>query len=379
MKLLYLTPTYNSYSELWQHRHIEMLSEHIYCIASISPNEKKWRNRVPVIDLNPEEALKTKVFKRLKIETNNEQRISNHVKKLITKVDKVFVQYLTFAVRFVNIINNSNKPVFIHCHGYDVTWDLRSHKSPNKRIHNKDYIGDILKFKRNVYYIANSEVTKKKLLEIGINEKQIFIKYLGTEIPKEIEQKRNQNEFNILYLGRLIDFKGPDLVIEAFNLASKRGLDANLIIAGDGQLRITCELLKQKSAFSNKIQILGVVNKEQGVKLRREADIFIAHNCTGSLSGQEEAFGVSIIEAMAAGIPVLTGKSGGVMETVIDGETGLLNEPFDIEKQAGYVLYLYKNRDIAKKMGQAGRKRVVENFSFDKEMAVFNSILRLNE
>jgi len=379
MKLLYLTPTYNSYSEVWQQRHIEMLSEYISFIATVSPNENKWRDKIPVIDLNPERLLSTKIIKTIAKNTNNDLKINKHVQKLINQVDTVFIQYLTFAVKFVDIINSSNKPTFIHCHGFDVTWDFRSHENPNVPKHDENYVKRVLSFNKNVFFIANSKNTIQKLKKIGVKDSQIKLKYLGTEITNINPKNEPNKEVNILYLGRLVDFKGPDMVIESFNIACEKGIDSNLLIAGDGQLRVTCEIMKRKSKFADKIQILGAVNKLKADELRQSADIFIAQNCTGLLSKQEEAFGVSIIEAMANGIPVITGRSGGVQETVIHNETGLLNEPYNIEEQAKNIIYLCENLDIAKKMGEAGRKRVEELFSFDIEKENFLKILMGNK
>ncbi|MCH8923254.1 MAG: glycosyltransferase, partial [Planctomycetes bacterium] len=68
-----------------------------------------------------------------------------------------------------------------------------------------------------------------------------------------------------------------------------------------------------------------------GERLRAEADIFTAHNCTGPITRQEEAFGVSIVEAMAAGLPVVSGRSGSLPEIVEDRVDGILVEPGDRE------------------------------------------------
>ena len=127
MKLLYLTPTYNSYSEVWQQRHIEMLKDHIFCIATTSANENKWNDQIPIETLNPETQLITKIRKYLNVKSKNQQVIDKNVKRLIDKAEVVFIQYLTFAEQFHNILNECHKPVYIHTHGFDVTWNFRSH------------------------------------------------------------------------------------------------------------------------------------------------------------------------------------------------------------------------------------------------------------
>ena len=376
MKLLYLTPTYNSASEVWQQRHLEMLKDHVFCIATNAANETKWNNQIPIVTLNPEMKLMTKVRKYLKFSNQNEAVINKKVSQLIKNSEKVFVQYLNFAVSLSESINKTNKPVFIHTHGFDVTWDFRYHAEPNQKVHPADYIANILKFKNHVSFIANSNDTKVKLMDIGIAENRIHLKYLGTEIfEKRVHPIKENNNLNLLFLGRLVDFKGPDLVIEAFEKACEMGFEGNLILAGDGPLRATCELMKGKSKFGNRIQILGAVTKEKGDELRNNADVFIAHNCKGPLSNQVEAFGVSVIEAMEAQIPVISSTSAGIKETVVHNETGLLNEPFDVEQQAKNIFFLYKNPEIAQNMGFAGRERIKDNFTFAHEKERFLEIL----
>src|SRR5690606_33177261 len=121
-------------------------------------------------------------------------------------------------------------------------------------------------------------------------------------------------EVQILYLGRLVDCKGPDLTIQAFSLACEQGLRGKLTIAGDGPLLAECEQLRAVSPFAHCIQLLGSVDEPTAERLRTEADIFTAHNRKGPYTNQEEAFGVSFVEAMAAALPIVSGANGSLPE-----------------------------------------------------------------
>ncbi|MCX6376314.1 MAG: glycosyltransferase family 4 protein, partial [Armatimonadetes bacterium] len=183
---------------------------------------------------------------------------------------------------------------------------------------------------------------------------------------------------NILYLGRLIDLKGPDLVIRAFEIACSRGMDAQLVIAGDGPLRTMCELLRARSRFRERITLLGAVDAQTGERLRTEADIFTAHNCFGPLTLHEEAFGVSFVEAMAAGLPVVSGRSGSLPELIADGRDGLLVEPGDVEAHAGAFLRLASDPGLRQSMGEAGWRKAKHRFSCERERAQLRAILGLD-
>jgi glycosyltransferase involved in cell wall biosynthesis len=244
------------------------------------------------------------------------------VKKLASVLENthpsiVVVQFLTEAVRFSHVLAHTGLPVLVHCHGWDVTWDMHDHLTGCRRMHPSDYKQQVRALPEQFQFLANSEDTKCRLMSIGIPAARIDVLYFGVTLPSDCPPPPETG--NILFLGRLVDFKAPDLVIRAFEIAAARGLAANLVIAGDGPLRTTCELLRARSPFAARIELTGAVDERKGEELRRRACIFTAHNCQGALTRQTEAFGVAFIEAMAAGLPIVTGRSGGITETVRDG------------------------------------------------------------
>jgi len=283
-------------------------------------------------------------------------------------IDTIFINYFTLAQFFESILLNTNKKLFIHIHGYDITADLRSHDNPTTCRYSTDYLKSICNISQKATIIANSNFTKNQLLEMGVIENHIIVKYFGVPVSDHPPiQKQNQSQLEILFLGRLVDCKGPDIVMQAFDLACQQGLNAHLTIAGDGPLRITCELLKRRLLFGDRISLLGYVDESTSQQLREKADIFTAHNCLGPLTHQEEGFGVSIIEAMAAALPVITGRSGGVNESVVDGHTGILIEPGDIMQHANAFLLLQQNGELRYSLGIAGWQRVRQKFTIQQE------------
>jgi len=119
------------------------------------------------------------------------------------------------------------------------------------------------------------------------------------------------------------------------------------------------------------------VDADTGARLRREADIFTAHNCTGEVTNQEEAFGVSFAEASADGLPVVTGRSGGIPEIVEDGVTGILFEPGDVEAHAEALLMLASDPERRARMGEAAWRRARERFPLSNEGPGLRTILGL--
>lgn len=365
-------------------RMIEALEPDIACVAALRPTEARWRGRIPAVALEDSRpALWRKLVRRAGLNLAVKPRRSgvSVLKRAVDapEVTRILVQYLNFAVDLESAWAGTPKPLFVHCHGYDCTWDLREHSPVGQRRFDLSYPRAVQRLARRATIIANSNTTAQRLLESDIPAERIVVKYLGVPIPVEPPKREARRKSStILYLGRLIDFKGPDLVIRAFEIACSRGMDGQLVVAGDGPLRTMCELLRARSAFRERITLLGAVDARTGGRLRTEADIFTAHNCRGPLSHQEEAFGVSVVEAMAAGLPVVSGRSGSLPEIIEHGEHGILVEPGDVEAHAEAFIRLASDPGLRKRMGEAGWLRAKERFSCERERDQLRAILGLD-
>jgi len=349
-------------------RMLESLSDRLALVVALNTEgAKTWNGRVRAVSLNKPDLLPRKILRHLHIvnESSSEKILMREINR--SGVTHVFCQYGTFATSFMTVWQNTNIPLFVHFHGYDATFDLHPSSDPNVRVHSEDYLSNILLLSQKAFFIANSSFTKNQLIHAGVDPRRIIIKYLGVPIPKFQKTHSSTEQLTILHVGRLVDFKSPDRTIKAFEIARSKGLNAKLIIVGDGPLKLTCELERIRSRYKESITLLGAVEPNQVQKLMETADIYTQHNIKGEITAQEEALGVSIMEAMSYGLPIVGTKSGGVIETVIDGKTGILVQPGDINSQAEALLVLGKNSALRQKIGEEGRKHMSVNFSLEKE------------
>ncbi len=380
MSVLFLMPTWRAPSEVFLQRMLEELKEDLGCVAAWNTEgENYWQGDVPAVSLvPPNQTVTEKILSNIKllspIISTNDVLLSTISKY---RISKVFCHYADFALLFNAVWDQIELPLYIHFHGYDATFDLRSHETPDALYHGKDYLDQLIRLSNRATFIANSLFTQELLIAAGIPTDRIIVKYLGIPLPRESKLHHKKTKTTILHVGRLVDFKSPDRTIHAFEHACRNGLDGELIIAGNGPLRMNCELLRARSPYRHKIKILGAVGVKDVGRLLSEADIFTQHNIKGELSCQEECFGVSIVEAMAAGLPVVGTKSGSVRETVLDRKTGFLVEPGDIEGQSDCFLRLAADPSLRANLGAAGRSRVASCFSDAIETAALRSILGL--
>ncbi len=160
----------------------------------------------------------------------------------------------------------------------------------------------------------------------------------------------------VLGLSRLVPRKGFDVVIDA--LASRS--DAQLVIAGAGRDRGRLE-----RRANGRVRFLGRVPDRDLPALYGCADVF-AMCCRERWGGLEaEGFGIVFLEAAACGVPAIAGRSGGAHEAVIDGKTGFIVSPRDVDGVRAAVDMLLDDPELREQMGAAARRRAVEDFSYD--------------
>ena len=371
--ILFMAPTFGVLSEIWLKRTFNILRPYIRstaCFSTKRPTEPRCS-----LQIRPGSR-----FRRLvRAAVGGEVELQLLALLLKTQgIKRILINYATMAVATLRAWENTNTKVFVYCHGWDIHLHARSEAWPHKLVHNREYAEKLRGLSSRVTFIANSEFTKGVLVEAGIPEQVIRVNYFGVPTPAldHRTEKASQRELRLLFLGRLMDCKGPDLVIKSFEKAVTRGLHGRLIIAGDGPVLNACELLKADSKFSRLIEIRGPVDETQAHRLYSEADLFVCLHRKGPITQREEAFGVTIIEAMSYGLPVITGRSGGVPESVRHGETGFLVEPGDVDAHSNYILRLATDAGERRRIGLAAARHVQKNFSPRQEQDGLFRILR---
>ena len=163
---------------------------------------------------------------------------------------------------------------------------------------------------------------------------EIFENMVDEEFFKIPEDALPDTPFIFIAIGNLIDIKGYDILIKAFN-QSQKNRDAKLLIAGEGNARNKLQRLITQLEMENQISLLGSLSREDVKRLLQSSHVLVS-------SSLYETFGITIIEAMACGLPVLSTRSGGP-DTIFTIETGLLVKPGDIDQLAGGLKTIREN------------------------------------
>lgn len=384
MSVLFMMPRWEDASQGWMRRMLEGLTQDLAAVAvNDSLGNSHTSEKVRFVSLRPP-AREIRYISRilkfigLSLEVAS-PKIESRLRSVIRQfpITHILCQYGAFAAKYMKVWRETEVPLFIHFHGYDVFFDLRLADQPDIHSHSEEYLDNIKELEQRATFIAGSQFLKSQLVNAGISPDRVIVKYYGVPVTEKARFHDKKNNIQILHLGRLVDFKSPDRTIQAFEIAKSRGLDGHLVMVGDGPLKATCELLRLRSPYKDFIRLLKPIYGEEAQRIYAESDIYTQHNVTGEITRQAEGFGVSIVEAMASGLPIVGTRSGGVVETVVDGETGILNTPGDVEAQADSFLQLAKNPDLRQKMGVAGRTRVSVMFSPQQEADQLRKIINL--
>lgn len=311
----------------------------------------------------------TRMAKTMRLTRATDQRLRSEW--LLSEISRsgatsVFVHFLDFATQFHDVWNRLDIPVVVHCHGYDITWDV-CHHLKGTPLHPTGYRDDVRSLPENVWFIANSNYTTDRLRQLQINPDKIFLKRFGVPLADRPKEHRPNDSPNLLYLGRLVDFKGPVETVKAFHRIAAKHLDAKFHIAGGGNLASLVDETIDQVCLRDRIKCYGSVDQTQGKQLRADASIFTAHNKVGEVTGQQEAFGVAMLEAMADGVPVVTGRSGGVTDFIDHQNNGLLFTPGDIESHASMLDQLLSSAPLRREMGIAAWETVRQNYQTQHE------------
>jgi phosphatidylinositol alpha-1,6-mannosyltransferase len=168
----------------------------------------------------------------------------------------------------------------------------------------------------------------------------------------------------VVSLSRLVPRKGMDVVIAAADRLAPSYPDLVLAIGGEG--RELPRLRRQADSSLASVTLLGRLSDEDRAALLGAADVFVMACRNRWLGLEQEGFGIVFLEAAAAGVPQVAGESGGAAEAVVHGETGLVvAHPEDPGCLAVALRELLADPDRAKRMGAAGRARVVASFDYD--------------
>ena len=165
----------------------------------------------------------------------------------------------------------------------------------------------------------------------------------------------DSGRFRIVSVGRMHRNKAFDILMQATRKLADEGLDLEVRIIGDGAERASLESMRTNLKLEGIVSFLGSMSEDQIIDELLSADVF-------SAVSRHEPLGVVYMEAMSLGVPTLGTTSGGVHEIIDTGENGLLVEPENVDVLADAIRELLKDPQRRQRLGEAGRRKIIEHF-----------------
>lgn len=225
--------------------------------------------------------------------------------------------------------------------------------------------------------IANSHYTRGCIARLNCcHEEKISVVYpcaninsqeFATEELAKIREKYNLADKRIiLTVGRLIERKGHDIVIAAMMGVLKSVPNAVYLIIGQGPRMDYLKDEARRDRVDNRVIFLNDILDNELPIFYVLADVFVMVSRELS-DGDIEGFGTVYLEANGFGKPVIAGRSGGAVEAVEHKVNGLVVDPHNIDETSRAIISLLQNSDLAKELGERGKKRVAEEFNWPQQ------------
>jgi phosphatidylinositol alpha-1,6-mannosyltransferase len=179
----------------------------------------------------------------------------------------------------------------------------------------------------------------------------------------------------VVCVSRFVARKGQDVLVKALPAIREQVPDAALLLVGDGPHRGTVERLVRSSGLSAHVRITGQVPWAETPGYYDAGDVFCMPTRTRRGGLEAEALGICYLEAAATGLPVVVGDSGGAPDTVREGETGFVVDGRDVAAVADRCARLLLDTDGARRLGDAGRAWVIQEWNWPGQVATLRRLL----
>lgn len=304
-----------------------------------------------------------------------EINLSKDKKQIYYETNRRFAKF-THIEHDLVVVHDPQPLPMIDFYKKEQPWILRIHpefSAPNRKVYK--YLKTFIEKYDHII------LSKKEYLKKGLSSRQSIIypaidplsyKNMGLDdktIKKELDKKGiKKKKLMITEVSRFDKWKGFPGLVRAFEMTRKK-MDAQLVICGayasddpegEKEYRKIVQLV-EKSNYKKDIQIVFGDEELFVNALQRTSDIIVQNS-------SKEGFGLTVSEALYKGTPVVATEVGGIPLQVINGKTGYLYKPGDIESLSEYLIKLGRDKELRKRIGSVGKEHVIKNFLITRLM-----------
>ncbi len=268
------------------------------------------------------------------------------------------------AVYALPLANRLRVPLITTFHGFDATLStaalLCSPAWANYPLfrHRLARQGDL--------FLCVSSFIRGRVLAMGFPAELTHVHYTGVDCHAIQPRDPGEETPTILHVARLVDMKGTQYLIRAFEAVARRHAGFDLVIIGDGPLRRSLQVLTKTLQLERRVRFLGALPHAQVVARMRAAAMLVLPS-VHTITGRVEGLGMVLLEAAATGVPVVASRVGGIVEGVIDGRTGFLVPERDVDALGARMNDLLDEPALRLRMGVEARSFVERQFDLRRQ------------
>lgn len=312
----------------------------------------------------------SKALRRLERMVLPQNRLTSHEKAIVKflvdeKVEVAMAEFGVTGAKVYKACAAAKVPLIVHFHGFDAHMysTLKTYGNQYKKM-----------FEYASYTIGVSQFMCNQLKKLGVPEEKLVYNPYGPN-PAFFNCAPSQNSNNLVAIGRFIPKKAPELTVKAFAQIIGEYPNIRLRMGGTGESLEMCKKLAQSLGVADKIEFPGAINHIQVKEWFEDALAFVQHSVTAP-DGDTEGTPVAVLEASAAGLPVVATNHAGIPDVIIQHKTGILVAEHDFDAYVNALRTIVSNPAHSRLMGQAGRANIRDHFTMERHISVLDDLIQ---
>lgn len=281
-------------------------------------------------------------FSSIVLGQRRERRLRARITQLLreAKVDVVLAEYGITAAEILPCCQEAGVPLVPYFLGFDAYSTRQLERYGNYRA----------LFAGAARIVAVSEAIRAHLVTLGAPPEKIVYNSCGADLERFQTCDPRNAPPHFLAVGRFVDKKAAHLALLAFAHAWRQRPDARMTMVGDGPLWESCHQLARAHGLANAVELCGPKPPDVIAQMLQRTRAFVQHSVITS-TNDREGTPVAMLEAMGAGVPVISTRHGDIVELAAHGKRGLLSDEADIVAMAEHMVKLIDHPEEAGSMG----------------------------
>ncbi|CAG7647754.1 glycosyltransferase [Paenibacillus allorhizosphaerae] len=288
----------------------------------------------------------------------------------------IHARFAPSGIRMIPFKQKWKVPLVTSFHGYDTPGSniMKKHRTSLQRL-----------FKIGDCFTVPCQAMKRELIKHGCPADKIEVYYSGIDVEQFTYKERffpEEGPVNIVYVGRLVAKKGPDVLIRAFRQVHRQFPQTKLIMIGDGRLRRRLQQLSKSLRLENHIEFKGALSHQEVAEQLEKAHLFCLPSKKDSM-GNQEGIPNALKEAMACGLPVISTFHAGIPELIDDGINGHLVAENSSKKLADKLIGVIRQPETWQQLGWNARTKIESEFNRKAQIGkleqLFDRIIHTHE